>query len=180
MTIGLKEVYAGAFAGIAVGISFFGVASQQLIGMLIGVGMAVLAALMLIGVNFKVRDSKPMFLSLGFISGAMGVLTGVNGPQIILGLTNQGYNAAFIRSFIITYLVIIDTVTLVAFFAFGYINMDVLTKFVFLAPFIVFSYVVGRRILSKLKSDSLRRIMLFAVIVLSLTLIVRYGGDVLG
>ncbi|MBE8540382.1 TSUP family transporter [Geoglobus acetivorans] len=179
MNLGLKEVYAGGFSGIAIGIALFGIASQQMIGLSIGLGMVVLAVLMLAGVNFRVKNTKRLFLSLGFASGSMGVLTGVNGPQIILGLTNQGYDSAFIRSFIITYLVIIDTVTLAAFLLSGHINADVVVKFAYLVPSVALAYVTGRRILGKLDGEDLRRVMLLTVIVLSIVLIARYGGGLL-
>ncbi|WP_456467901.1 TSUP family transporter [Archaeoglobus sp.] len=180
MNFRLKEVYLGGFAGIAAGIFLFSIVSQEIIGLLIGIGMAVLASLLLFGVNFKVRKVKPLFLSLGFVSGAMGVLTGVNGPQIVLGLTNQGYSTAFIRSFMITYLVIIDTATLSAFVIFGHVSSETLLKFVFLAPFVGAAYILGREILGRLDGESLRKVMLCVVIVLSAILVIRYGGGLFG
>ncbi len=176
LTFSLKEVYAGALAGIPVGILFFGRASQEVIGVLIGISMALLAVVLLSGVNLKVRSTKSMFLGLGFLSGAMGVLTGVNGPQIILGLTSQGYEALFIRSFMITYLIIIDTITLLAFIASGHVTLTILTNFALLAPSVVLAYHLGKRILGKLDAEALKRIMLTLVLVLSLIVTFRYGG----
>ncbi|WP_202318547.1 sulfite exporter TauE/SafE family protein [Archaeoglobus neptunius] len=176
----LKEVYLGGLSGIGAGIFFFGIASQELIGLTIGAGMAVLAVLMLSGFTFRVRNSKNLFLGLGFVSGIMGVLTGVNGPQIVLALTSQGYRAEFIRSFMITYLLVIDTVTLLAYLFSGYLTAKTLVKFAILAPFVCASYLVGKQILGKLDGENLRKIMLLAVMLSSIILIARYGGGLIG
>lgn len=180
LKIALREVYLGAFSGIAGGIVFFDILSQEIVGLIIGSGMAILATLVLIGVRIRVKRDKGFFITLGFLSGAMGVLTGVNGPQIVLGLTNQGYSATFIRSFMITYFVIIDTATLAAFFAFGYIQTSTLKKFAILAPFVAASYITGRRIVGNIEAETLQKLMLAIVLILSILLIARYGGVVFG
>lgn len=180
IVIRLKEIYIGAFSGIAAGIIFFGIASQEIIGLLIGSGMAILGLLMLFGFNFRVKNPKGLYVALGFLSGAMGVLTGVNGPQVILGLTNQGYDSAFVRSFMISYLLVIDTVTLVSYLAFGYITPENIGRFAVLAPFVALAYLSGRRILRWLDGETLKKIMLLAVIISSSILIIRYGGDFVG
>jgi len=180
MNFSLKEIYVGAFSGIAVGILFFGFLPQEIIGLAIGVGMGIMAAVMLFGADLKVERTKPLFLSMGFLSGAMGVITGVNGPQIVIALANQGYAASYIRSFMITYLVVIDTVTLSAFFAFGHINSEILFKFFALAPSILIAYLVGSRILLRTDGERLKRIILGVVVLLSLVVSLRYGGGLIG
>jgi uncharacterized membrane protein YfcA len=180
MNFSLREIYLGAFFGIAAGILFFGLLPQEIVGLTIGVGMGIMAGVMLLGVDFKVRRTRPLFLSMGFLSGAMGVITGVNGPQIVITLANQGYAASFIRSFMITYLVVIDTATLSAFFAFGHVNAQILTNFLVLAPSIVIAYALGSRILSRMDGERLRRIILSSVVLLSLVVILRYGGGLIG
>ncbi len=180
MSFTLREIYLGAFLGIAAGIIFFNLLPQQVVGLAIGAGMGIMAAIMLSGVDFKVRRAKPLFLSMGFLSGAMGVVTGVNGPQIVITLANQGYAANFIRSFMITYLVIIDTVTLSAFFTFGHINAEILTNFLLLAPSILIAYAVGSRILSRMDGEGLKKIILAIVVLLSFVVIFRYGGGLIG
>ncbi len=176
----LKEVYIGGFIGIAMGLTLFGNISQQAAGLIIGISMGVLSILMLAGFRFRVRNERVLFAFIGFISGSMGVLTGVNGPQVILGLTNQGYDAAFIRTFIITYLVIIDTAIFAAFLLAGYIDTSTLSIFAALAPFIIFAYIAGIRLVGKISGESLRKIILLVVFASSLVLIYRYGGDVSG
>ncbi len=176
----LKEVYIGGFIGIAAGLALFGSISQQVAGLIIGISMGILSILMLAGFRFRVRNERALFVSIGFISGSMGVLTGVNGPQIILGLTNQGYDAMFIRTFIITYLVVIDTAIFAAFLLAGYINTSTLSIFAVLAPFIVFAYIAGIRLVGRISGESLRKAILLVVFASSLVLIYRYGGGMSG
>ncbi len=172
----LAEIYAGSLAGVVIGVFLFGIISHQIAGLIIGTSMCVLSALMLAGFRFRAENERGLFLFLGFISGSMGVLTGVNGPQIILGLTNQGYDAAFVRTFIITYLVIVDTVIFAAFVSTGHITVHTLSSFIVLAPFIALAYIIGAKLVGKVDSETLKRAMLTVVFISSLTLIYRYGG----
>ncbi len=94
MNFSLIEIYLGAFFGIAVGIFFFGLLPQHIVGLAIGIGMGIMAAVMLLGIDFRVTRTKPLFLGMGFLSGAMGVITGVNGPQIVITLANQAMRQA--------------------------------------------------------------------------------------
>lgn len=180
MNFSLREIYLGAFIGITAGILFFGFLPQEVVGLAIGVGMGIMAGVMLVGVDFKVRKTKPLFLSMGFLSGVMGVVTGVNGPQIVITLASQGYAATFIRTFMITYLVVVDTVTLLAFFAFGHVNAEILMKFLVLTPTILIAYGVGSKILSMIDGERLKRVILAAVVLLSMIVIFRYGGSLFG
>jgi hypothetical protein len=178
----LKEVYAGGFLGTLAGIILFGMISQKIAGLIIGSSMGVLSLIMLAGISFEVKNARLLLTILGFISGSMGVLTGVNGPQIILGLTNQGYDAAFIRTFIITYLIVIDTVILLAFVILGYIKAATIITFVLLTPFVVISYLAGKKILGRMEGDVLKRTILIVVFISSLILVLRYtlGGGMVG
>ena len=170
----LGEIYAGAFLGIAAGMVLFGLISQKIAGLIIGVSMGVLSLLMLAGVSFEVRSEKALFLSAGIISGFMGVLTGVNGPQIVLALANQGYSPGFVRIFIITYLIVIDSLILLAFVLLGYLKYDTLFLFLILAPFVVASYLIGKRIVWGMESEKLRKAILSVVFISSISLIFRF------
>ncbi len=80
----------------------------------------------------------------------------------------------------ITYLVVIDTITLSAFFAFGHVKIEILNNFLILAPSILIAYAVGSRILSKIDGEELKKIILAVVVLLSLVVILRYGGGLIG
>jgi|GEM_PF-1095876 hypothetical protein len=168
-----KEVYLGAFSGIMVGLLLFGISSHKAVGLGIGLSMAILSVVMLKGINFYFNNEKILFYFLGLISGSMGVLTGVNGPQIVLGLVNQRYRPDFIRVFIITYLIVIDTVTLIAFVALGYIKTYILMLFLLAIPFIILSYMVGVHILRGLHNRKLEKVILIIVFTSSLVLIFK-------
>ena len=170
----LGGVYAGAFLGIAAGMVLFGLISQKIAGLIIGVSMGALSLVMLAGVRFQIKNESLLFLSAGLISGFMGVLTGVNGPQIVLALTNQGYEAGFIRIFIITYLIVIDSIILLAFVALGYLRPDTLILFLILTPFVAISYIIGKRIVWGMESERLRKAILSVVFISSVSLVLRF------
>ncbi len=80
-------------------------------------------------INFRTKKEGLLFTVLGLIGGSMGVLTGINGPPIVFGLVNQQYDATFIRRCLITYLIVIDIVTLASFSISGYVTVDLLLEF---------------------------------------------------
>ena len=80
----------------------------------------------ILNINFRTKKEGLLFTALGLISGSVGVLTGINGPPIVFGLVNQQYDATFIRRCLITYLIVIDIVTLASFSISGYVTVDLL------------------------------------------------------
>jgi hypothetical protein len=156
----IKHIFVGGFFGIIGGIFLFGLLSQRIVGFVIGVSVLTFSILFLLNINFKTEREGLLFTTLGFLSGSMGVLTGINGPQIVLGLANQGYDGNFIRRCMITYLIVIDFVTLGSFSASGYVTTNLLKLLVFAVPFLILSYVVGTYILKFINPEKLKRIML--------------------
>ena len=84
---------------------------------------------MVLNINFRTKKEGLLFTALGLISGSMGVLTGINGPPIVFGLVNQQYDATFIRRCLITYLIVIDIITLASFSISGYVTVDLVLEF---------------------------------------------------
>ncbi len=173
ITFTLKEVYLGAFSGILIGIFLFSILSGRVVGMGIGLSMMILSIAMMKGINYYIRAEGVFFYFLGLISGSMGVLTGVNGPQIVLGMMNQRYNPVRIRNFVITYFIIIDTITLIAFILFGYVNMRILVIFLTSIPFIYLSYLAGIRIFERMNRELLRKALLVIVMLSSTSLFIK-------
>jgi len=156
----VKHIFVGGFSGIITGIFLFGFLAQQLVGFIIGVSVLTLSLLFLLDVTFRTEKEGLLFTTLGFLSGSMGVLTGINGPQIVLGLVNQGYDATFIRRTLITYLIVIDFVTLASFSVSGYVTANLLKLLIYSVPFLICSYVAGTYVLKFTNPEKLKRIML--------------------
>lgn len=94
----------------------------------------------------------------------MGVLTGINGHPIVFGLVNQQYDATFIRRCLITYLIVIDIITLASFSISGYVTVDLLLLLIYFIPFLLIAYVVGKYILTFTHPEKLKWIMLFTTL----------------
>jgi uncharacterized membrane protein YfcA len=157
----VKPIFIGGITGIIAGILLFGLLSQRLVGLIIGVSVLTFSILFLLDITFKTKREKPFFTTLGFMSGAMGVLTGINGPHIVLGLVNQGYNATSIRRTLITYLIVIDFITLASFSVSGYVTMNVVKLLVYSSPFLLLAFGAGTYVLKYVDPEKLKRIMLF-------------------
>ena len=146
------------------GIILFGLLPTQILGLIIGVSVLTLSVIFLLNLNFRTKKEGLLFTALGLISGSMGVLTGINGPPIVFGLVNQQYDATFIRRCLITYLIVIDIVTLASFSISGYVTVDLLLLLVYSIPFLLIAYVVGKYILTFTHSEKLKRIILFTTL----------------
>jgi uncharacterized membrane protein YfcA len=156
----IKPIFVGGVAGILTGIFLFGLLSQRLVGFIIGVSVLLFSILFLLNKTFKTEREGTLFATLGFLSGSMGVLTGINGPQIVLGLVNQGYDALFVRKTLITYLIVIDFITLASFSVAGYVTANILKLLVYSIPFLLLSFGVGTYVLTLIDPDKLKRMIL--------------------
>ncbi len=157
----IKPIFIGGISGIIAGILLFGFLAQRVVGLVIGASVLIFSVLFLLDKTFRTQKENALFTSLGFLSGSMGVLTGINGPQIVLGLVNQGYDADFIRRCMITYLIVIDFITLAAFSVSGYVTAHVVTLLVYSIPFLLLAFGTGTYVLKYVEPEKLKRIMLF-------------------
>ena len=162
LNFSLKEVFIGGIIGVFCGIFIFKKISQEELRMLIGIFVAAFALLLLCGFRIEVpkKFERLFFLALGSFSGAMGVLTSINGPQIVLGLANQGYDSKFIRIFIISYLVVIDFITLMLFCFSGKLHWSIIKLGLFCIPVVLFAYICGKIVEKRTSKASLRKLML--------------------
>ena len=158
----LKEVFIGGIVGVFCGILIFKKISQEELRMLIGIFVAAFALLLLFGFRIEVpkKFERLFFFALGSFSGAMGVLTSINGPQIVLGLANQGYDSKFIRIFIISYLIVIDFITLMLFCFSGKLHWSIIKLGFFCIPAVLFAYICGKIVEKRTSKASLRKLML--------------------
>ncbi len=162
LNFSLKEVFIGGIIGVFCGIFIFKKISQEELRMLIGIFVAAFALLLLFGFRIEVpkKFERLFFFALGSFSGAMGVLTSINGPQIVLGLANQGYDSKFIRIFIISYLIVIDFITLMLFCFSGKLHWSIIKLGFFCIPAVLFAYICGKIVEKRTSKASLRKLML--------------------
>ncbi len=104
----------------------------------------------------------------------MGVLTGINGPQIVLGLVNPGYDGEFVRSCMISYLIVIDFITLASFSISGYVTVDLVKLLIYSIPFLLLSYFVGTYILKFTDPEKLKRMMLIITLFAGMLAILKF------
>jgi uncharacterized membrane protein YfcA len=174
LTFTLKPMFLGGVLGILTGIFLFGIVTQRLVGLVIGVSVLIFSILFLMNVTFRTERERPLFAALGFLSGSMGVLTGINGPQIVLGLVNQGYDGNFVRRCMISYLLVVDLVTLASFCIAGYVAANLLLLLVFALPFLVLAYLAGAYILLVIDQEHLKRAILMTTLLAGLLAVWKF------
>ncbi|ADC65487.1 protein of unknown function DUF81 [Ferroglobus placidus DSM 10642] len=170
----LKEVYFGSFVGALIGYFFFESLSERELGIAIGLSLIVLSLALIFDVKYRVREEKPLFFFSGFLSGSLGVLSGVTGPQVVIALVNQGYDSKFVRRFMISYLSVVYATILTIFIFSGHVSYSILSKFLVCIPSIALAYFFGKRIVLKIDSKKLEKVILIVVLISSLSLILKY------
>jgi uncharacterized membrane protein YfcA len=156
----VKQIFVGGISGIVAGIVLFGLLAQRIVGFIIGVSVLAFSILFLLNIHFRTQREGLLFTTLGFLSGSMVVLTGINGPQIVLGLVNQGYDSTFIRGCMITYLIVINFITLASFSIAGYVTANLVMLLIYSIPFLLLSYLAGTHLLKFINPEKLKRTML--------------------
>ncbi|RCV62807.1 hypothetical protein C5S53_17140 [Methanophagales archaeon] len=170
----IRQIFSGGIVGIIVGIILFGLLPTRILGLIIGISVLTFSVIFLLNINFRTKREGLLFTVLGLISGSMGVLTGINGPPIVFGLVNQQYDATFIRRCLITYLIVIDIITLASFSISGYVTVDLVLLLIYSIPFILIAYVVGKYILTFTDPEKLKRIILFTTLFVGIIAIWKF------
>ena len=174
LNFNLKEIYFGSFVGALIGYFFFESFSERELGIVIGFSLLVLSLALLFDVRYKIRKERSLFIFSGFLSGSLGVLSGVTGPQVVIALVNQGYDSKFVRKFMISYLSVIYAIILTIFTLSGHVSYSILSKFLICLPSIAFAYFFGKKIVLRIDSKKLEKIILVVVLLSSLSLLLKY------
>ncbi len=174
LNFSLKEVYFGASIGVLTGLFLFNFLPSRTVGIVIGVSLTIISLLLLFEFRFRVERERELFTFSGFLSGFLGVLTGVTGPQVVVTLVNQGYDSKFVRNFMISYLFVVYTAILFVFLMSGHLRVDAVLKLAKFSPAVVLAYVFGKRVVAKFESEKLEKVILLLVLLSSFNLLVKY------
>ena len=174
LNFSLKEIYLGVPVGVLAGIELFNALPDRSVGIVIGLSLTLISLPLLFELRFRVKRERALFTFSGFLSGFLGILTGVTGPQVVAALVNQGYDPKFVRSFMISFLSVVYTVILLFFLFSGQLSEGVFFTLLKFAPAIALAYVFGRRIAGKIEVKKLEKAILLVALFSSLSLIAKY------
>jgi uncharacterized membrane protein YfcA len=129
-----------------------------------GLLIVVFACLLLMGKSFPVKNERVAFIPVGLTSGLLNGSISMSGPPVALFLSNQGASKETFRANITVYGIILNVITVTAFFYRDLLTYDVMKYTVWFVPATFTGVIVGVKALKKLNDKLFRRIALWLII----------------
>jgi len=166
--IGMLGRTSGILAGL--GLLVFLVSDRSVFQLVFGMIIAVALVFSVLGWNLKLNSTN--LISMGVVSGFMGVITSVGAPPLALIYQSQDPERA--RPTLATFFAFGGCMSLTGLYATGLAGLDDLWMALFMAPAAIFGTWLGRRLRGRF-SGRYRPLLLGAAAVAALLLIVRGG-----
>ncbi|MFI6478582.1 sulfite exporter TauE/SafE family protein [Nonomuraea sp. NPDC050663] len=161
----------GIVLGMPLGLWVYGIASEQVLTVLIAVG--VLVCTLMVWRQVKVPGSVPVLVGVGALSGALSTSTGTNGPPMVAAFQGMGYDPATFRATLSAVFAGTSVLSLVGFAVAGKVNAESLWIGLVGVPVVQVGYFLGDAIFSRIDPDKFRKVLLAALIV---SAIVTFGA----
>ena len=153
-----------ALFGVPLGVLLIEWLDANLIRRLIGVIVASLALLMLIGWKYQGRRGKVQDCVVGVTSGALTAIAGVGGPPLVLYLLSaKDISPVVLRSFFMMFFCFAQLATLVYFLFQGMINQSHVIDSITFVPVYLVSTVLGTYLFKKAVKGSVEIIKRFTL-----------------
>jgi len=115
------------------------------------------------------KQEKVSFAASGLISGVLSTTTSLSGPPVVLLLVNQGWGKEALRATVSTYLLVSSAVGIGLLATVGAYVESVLSMGMGLVPAPLLGYLVGVKLLPKMRGETFRKIVTLVVVVAGLS-----------
>lgn len=129
-----------------------------------GLLVVVFACLLLMGKSFPIKNERIAFIPVGLTSGLLNGSISMSGPPVALFLSNQGASKETFRANITIYGIILNVITVTAFFYRDLITQDVMMYTAWFVPATFIGVIIGVKALKKLNDKLFRKIALWLII----------------
>lgn len=171
---GLLPILVGGLIGVPIG-----VASLQHVQE--GALLIVLGTVMLVHILWSLRLSDPSALDLGrgwavfagLCSGAFGASLGTAGPPVVMYGTAKPWDKNQLRGTLQSFFLICCFVQMALYMKSGLLTAEILKMDLLLAPCVAVGGVVGLRLSRNLNQDGFRKVVLAALLLLSMVFLRR-------
>jgi uncharacterized protein len=162
-----------ALLGVPVGLLYLTRISETLVSILLALFIIAFAMVRLSGVNIKSKTPSIVVLLVGFISGILGGAYNTNGPPIIMLMSAQNWPPKVFRSTLQSYFFFVGAGVVAGHIAWGNINNQVLTYFVFALPALTGAFFLGEYWFGKFNSEKFYNWVYVLLIIIGLGLIAK-------
>ena len=158
----------GALLGIGLGVALLGILDADSVKLLTSVVVTAFAAAMIRGWTPTGLDSRFAPGAAGAVSGALGAMTGMNGPPVVLLFVARGYEVQAFRASLVTYFLLVNVVAISARAWAGETGWDDVRTALTLRRAAVIGTTIGRRLAHRVPIVAFRRLVLLMVLVAGL------------
>ena len=123
----------------------------------ISLTIIVAGVILISGVRFSIRREVPAMVIAGAISGFLFPLAGISAPPVALFLVNQRWEMATMRAVLAAFLVVLETVTIMAFVVGGVVDADSLLLDAAMLPVLAVAVGISTLVLRRVDSDHYRK-----------------------
>jgi uncharacterized membrane protein YfcA len=163
----------GGVAGIPFGVHLLIILRPELLKILIGVVITVFALFFLCGFRKEIKNEKPAFVLLGFISGVLGGSTSLAGPPVILFFINQNCDKCTFRANMTLYFAINFSFSFLWYLNGQLITGEVMRYSILLFIPMIVGLISGIKLVNKVNEKLFQQISLMIIIVSGLASIIN-------
>ena len=137
----VKRMAIGAYVGMPLGLVVLTTVSEQ--ALRLAVGVAVLAAVVLLAANVRFEPGTRTDATAGFVSGVLNTSVSTNGPPLVFALQARRLDAPEFRATISAVFALSNVFALTLFVATGKVNRDGLITAALAAPALLIGQAIG-------------------------------------
>ncbi|SDR17542.1 hypothetical protein SAMN05444161_1946 [Rhizobiales bacterium GAS191] len=167
---------AGAVIGTPFGVAVLGIASPDLLRLVIAALLLACCGALLAGYVLKRQLGAPGDIAVGGVSGLANGATAMGGLPVALFLAASGVAPAVMRATFIAYFFPLDIITISLMVRQGVVGWDTLALALICLPGLVIGLVLGGRHFLSASPEQFRRHTLYLLIGLALVGLVRASG----
>jgi uncharacterized membrane protein YfcA len=174
---GVLVIFVGVAAGVPIGTSLLRWGEARVLLVALGVFLVAVGLVFLATHTPRRREIRSWIAALvGLISGILTGLFGTGGPPLIFYYQFSGADKAAFRGNLMAIFLLMTTVRVPSYAAFGLITGPRLWSALLVLPAVVLGAVIGNRIHLRIEESTFRRLVSTALIIIGLLLLIPAGS----
>lgn len=162
-------LFVASIPGSLMGLYLVQMVDASVLKVFISSAVAATAIPLYLGYSRSFKQEKVSFAASGLISGVLSTTTSLSGPPVVLLLVNQGWGKEALRATVSTYLLVSSAVGIGLLATVGAYGEGVLSMGMGLVPATLLGYLVGVKLLPKMRGETFRKIVTLVVVVAGLS-----------
>jgi hypothetical protein len=173
---GVLVIFIGVAAGIPVGTFLLRWGEARILLVALGMFLVVVGSIFLATQAPRSREIQSWIAApIGLVSGVLTGLFGTGGPPLILYYQLSGVDKAAFRGNLMAIFLLMTTVRVPSYAAFGLISGPRLWSALLVLPAVVLGAVIGNRIHLRIDESTFRRLVSMALVIIGLLLLIPAG-----